>query len=510
MKKLILILFLFTVSNVYVQVKPFSHLTDPVYNTSPPKIKVIKSGNYVYIRSYYNSNKDITIRMAISNSNYITAYDYVMLINKSNINTVTGFMTGDTIHKPTDDVCPLRTDNGGYIGAGHGHLCPIMIKPNHGKTADDLGSIWSDGVHEFYLTKILDNDRLIFINKVTGGEGEWFAYYTLYNDSVYHISGATNTETLVNYTDEIFQIKPVTDNISLSYLVDGTTPIIDDSVYFCDYFSILDSHDIIDPSTVTIWANGGDLWFNNVIEYRFQNYGTCIIDHKLSIFRKMDLDYMGFIQSARLNQSVYEKIWGYMPKTLPFGKYDLRKIIEFPSTFDTNLQFVKIYQLDTTSPPDRLIEFLGDNDTTLRVGYIHGYNSYYYDGLNRDTLSWESCWQIYYSAKSYPKAICSRYLDSGEVYRIVAFRQYFDPQLNPQLINVNYYLYDSSYYLYVDGRKNLTVNLFLPTFLINKSVTILDTMGCVVNDSVVRKNGLNITFSPDTNGYGYGILKLDN
>lgn len=477
------------------------------------KIRILKSGGNLYVRSYFNETKDVVIRIAISNNNLITNIYNTFLIASSASDSASIYVAGESIHGSSDDTCPWNTQNCGYIGGNHGFNASDVIVASHDKANADIGSLWSDGTgKEWYLTEIRSSTNLIFACKPYTYAGSWQTT-TGTGSTLVHVSGATNTADVVVISQTALQMKPITLNHTVKILVDGKYDLIEDELTYGDFVDLIDQHDIVDPSTVTYsyptaWNNGSP-WIRNRITQRLQNYGAFILDYSAEILRELSLGYMGFIQSTKLNKGTYDKVFAYMPKVLINNGYDFKAIIDFTSNPSVSLNYTDAYLESTSNPPDRLIEFLGDNDGTKRVGYAHGYNIVYGHGksASRDANNTNQ-WNIHTSGKSYPHCIDNLGIISTGYYHAIAYRQYFDPQLYPNTTCVYHHKIGNMEMVYIDIHQNVTnLKIQLPSFLTGKAITLVEKNSdlTLVSDELVTSDGVIVTV---TNNYGYAVLKL--
>ncbi|MCA0388460.1 MAG: hypothetical protein LCH52_08195 [Bacteroidetes bacterium] len=478
------------------------------------KIRVLKSGTNIYVRSHFNETKDVVIQYGINGAgtNENIGIQNTYLIDKAAADTTTAYTAGTIIHSAGDDICPWYTQNTGYIGANHGFNTAKVTVASHDKTTADVGSLWTDGVRQWYLADIINSTSLHFSCKTSGSP--WTATSSITGSTLTHVSGATNTSTVTITAQELLQAEPITLNRDKKYLLDGKYDLTDGVVGYADFFDIVDLYDMVDPSTIIIsypvnWSNGS-AWVRNKITYRFGNYGSTVVNYTAEILRPLNLGYMGFIQSAKMTKGSYDKVFAYMPKVLTNNGYDLKAIIDFTSNPSVPLNYTDTYLESASNPPDRLIEFLGDNDGTKRVGYAHGYNIVYGHGksASRDANN-ANQWNIHTSSKSYPHCIDNLgNISAGTVFQVIAYRQYFDPQLYPNTTCVYHHKVGNNDMVYIDIHQNVTnLKIQLPSFLTGKAITLVEKNSdlTLVTDELVTSDGVIVTV---TNNYGYAVLKL--
>jgi len=478
------------------------------------KVRVLKVSNNIYVRSYFNETKDVVthynINIGYTNLNVGIVATY--LIDKAAADTATAYTAGVNIHSSGDDICPWSTGNTGYIGGNHGFNTANVTVASHDKVNADVGSIWTDGTNQWYLANIIDSTHLHFSCIATGSP--WATTSSVSGSTLTHVSGATNTATVTITAQALLQAAPISLNRSQKVLLDGKFDITDSVLSYADFVDIVDVYDIVDPSTIVItypvnWSNGSP-WVRNKITYRLSNFGSTVVYYTAEILRALNLGYMGFLQSDKVNKGTYDKVFAYMPKVLTNNGYDLKAIIDFTSNPSVSLNYTDTYLESTSNPPDRLIEFLGDNDGTKRVGYAHGYNIVYGHGksASRDANNTNQ-WNIHTSGKSYPHCIDNLgNISAGTVFQVIVYRQYFDPQLYPNTTCVYHHKIGNIDMVYIDIHQNVTnLKIQLPSFLTGKAITLVEKNSdlTLVTDEVVASDGVIVTV---TNNYGYAVLKL--
>jgi len=97
----------------------------------------------------------------------------------------------------------------------------------------------------------------------------------------------------------------------------------------------------------------------------------------------------------------------------------------------------------------------------------------------------------------------------GEWREILAYRQYFDPQREPDATSFYFHKQKDSDVIYLDFHKPLSKKkIALPDYMAGKKISILEKTPSVVlhTGSTVPKGGISLSVSSD---YGYVVLKLD-
>jgi hypothetical protein len=132
-------------------------------NTLLAGVKVIRSGDNVYIRTKWNATSDLvqSLKLAIATpdtQNSAVNGIAIGLIPIATLDAAVPTTPFSTTFKTTDDDMSPVNMNGTYIGGNHGAFVGKLVTATaHGKTVQDVGSEWLDGSnHKFYIIKIVD------------------------------------------------------------------------------------------------------------------------------------------------------------------------------------------------------------------------------------------------------------------------------------------------------------------------------------------------------------------
>ncbi|MBU0717619.1 MAG: hypothetical protein KJ749_05160 [Planctomycetes bacterium] len=109
---------------------------------------------------------------------------------------------------------------------------------------------------------------------------------------------------------------------------------------------------------------------------------------------------------------------------------DFSAIYVMPLEMFVNYNIVKGDCLDPEDPPDRFIRLVGDKQR--EIGAVVGYSLF--DGVTAKSLKAKDRDKIYHlwsTKKMYPYCINITNCQKGDVREILAYRQYFDPQREP-------------------------------------------------------------------------------
>jgi len=485
------------------------------------KIRVQKSGTYIYIRSYFNESYDVVLKYndnsTSASANGLFRPYVAYRIGKSANDLISTYELGTIIHSGSDDHAPFNTDNIGYVGGGHGFNQPVVTSATHNKDTSDIGSLWTDGTYNFWIAEISGDDITLLSQEYADGDS--WKMRTSVNGTLTHVSGATHTDDITVNSQSAVQQYPSVKNTTTNYLIDGSRVLEEDVIYYCDFIDVVEQYDLVDPSTLTAvypmdWGNG-ESWLTNYTTWRFGNFGSIVMYYGIHLNRSIDLGYFGAIQSVRANQGSFAQLWYYMPKVDSVSdgvKYwKLKNIESFNSFPATTLDYTNSYIEDTSNAPDRLLEFLGNNDTTLSIGYAHGYNTFYGDGKSsaRDTNVIGTTWQIYTNGKSYPRFVGGNgKIDSLTNYNIVTYRQYYAPTYaDTNATSCYYYNVRGDLFVYADYHSSFDfTSVKIPSKYSGFNVEVVEKSSSVsVHNDFVVADRINLSV---TEGYGYVVLRI--
>lgn len=125
-------------------------------------LRVVKRGEYVFVRSAFSSHRDLVVRVGKGSNRQINFLNTRLVPVSAGMDA--GAINGGTlIHGNGDDATPWNI-NGTCIGGNHGCSDTRELPcPNHGMTVADLGSEWVDEAGtKFYLVKVADYGYVVF------------------------------------------------------------------------------------------------------------------------------------------------------------------------------------------------------------------------------------------------------------------------------------------------------------------------------------------------------------
>ena len=109
----------------------------------------------------------------------------------------------------------------------------------------------------------------------------------------------------------------------------------------------------------------------------------------------------------------------------------------------------------------------------------------------------------------YPFAYTLKKIAPGKTVETVAYRQYFNPKLEPDATSLYWHREGKSWLVYMDFHKELKNKLIrLPGHLAGKKLTVVEKTPSLTFHAkdVMPADGLRVDVA---GGYGYLVLKLD-
>lgn len=499
-------------------------------------IVIIKSGNDVYLRTVYDTTRDLVQVLnvydtAIIGDNNPMNFSNTYLIPNTNLNTnyTTMIASGVSVHGMGDDACPMNY-NGSYIGANHGCSdLQVVTVASHDKTVEDVGSEWIDGdSRKWYLLRIVDTTHLWFLSENIGA-GDIWDFDTTINGNLTHSADATHTAsiTVSSYTSS--QLEPSIKNQSKRLFLDDEVEVLTDGVYYSKNVKIEEYYEIVDPSSALDYVisqvgsavqpdlNNGVPNISLDISYIFNRWGGCVLHYNFRVNKEIDVTYISGLQSAVLTKGSYAKNYVYVPNTTVINDgsndWDLTTLRDLTSAPASNLNISNTYWESADNPPYRFNQYLGTDTTDLDLAFTQYFNIDRGCGkpdLRKTYTNYAGF--IATTKKNYPLVFNSLVgnLATDSYYEIYGFRGY----TNPKAYSNN----ASSVFFYEDGNDVIVMidyhsvvefdKIVLPTEFTGKFIQVLDKHSTTdIHNTVISENGI---YASSSGTYGYLILKLTN
>lgn len=465
-------------------------------------------GNELYLRAQnWSENEDFVWKCSIVNVNWWAENHYF------NIEAAYTCPSGDapdclehlTLWKEAhDDICPVAI-NGTYVGANHGMNCmEIITAPAHGKTNEDIGSVWLDCENQTYcLVKIPNADTLCFVLFNEENMANGIMCYGKPQGMLTHQKNALHTEavTIENRADG--QLRPSYNHYVLKLFVDGkeVDPYVD-RISECECIRVQTQYDAIYiPAMLqnlmdNVGKNDNTSMFAEKIRERYMRLDVCYDFHEngstsvystYQIGKEIDVRYLGLVQSM----TVAEKPYAYVPDTT----YDVLTRQDETQKF----YFTRDAWRDVQKIPYRYYQF---KDETCRDGMALVYDRNYGWGSNETRLE-KSEHAGYYNStrKQYPAFVSGGKLKAGTQVDGFAARIPICKR-DPDLTAFCWYYIGDDIVLMLDTHKAIDKEIILPDCMAGRKMEILDSKDAF--DVALDKNKLHIRFGD----YGYLVVRL--
>ena len=468
------------------------------------------------IISPYDEGNNLEVSLHVKRTSTFDNNPCLNFINVALRNTSTGQTT--IIHSCADDITPIQMNNT-YIGANHGDSdCSLLNIPNHGKTAQDIGSVWKDknGV-KCVLVGVPDENTLWFF-----GENLYSYPKFRFNSNIFtegailtHYSGATHQG------DIILSSSGQTKQWYSSIKIKETKVIVDDTVVtesgdykfktlkICETYDIMNVASVIETiknnvGTYTSTPNPNDVIAENVarftIVYQFEGAGEWRIISNFTAYQDLELEYYGFTQQAPLDGYISM----YIPKTLPIEGIDFRTIVPY-TTGVTTKNLTSEYWENPMLPPDRWIQI--GQSFALHSGYLFDYGI----GGEKRKDCINNAFFLYDSRKIYPHGIDNKLtINSGDNYSAVVWRSYLPIKdiNNNGIIAINVFEFEGACYIYSDFNLPGIYEIKIPNEYIGKVVNVFEKSDNITLLTEIASTTILVKMEQSLPGYGYFVAKL--
>jgi hypothetical protein len=474
-------------------------------------------GNTSSILSDFDANYDLILQFNLlrngsGSGNPGFNFLYAKVKNKSNGNET-------TVHDCQDDICP--TDFGGqYIGANHGGYGRMLITSNsHGKDYSDIGSIWSDGTHQYVLVGINNENRIYLI-------GENTAVYPLFSfaqasstATFTHISGATHTASFTASAKTVAQWWPAYATPTTKVYLDGKE-VTTSGTYKFREMVISEVYDVLNPASCleivktnvgTYIENpkpgnlsGADKYSRHTITYTFHGADKCIVATSITAYQNIGDGYFGFIQQAMLENA--SKL--YIPTVKSMEGGSVQVDFRLPVTIDATINGNVIKKTDCEKPllpADRWLQY--SNTIGFYAGYLFDYGV---GGNNRAAVLGDGVIHISNATKMYPRGVGIE-MEALDNYSAVCFRNYLPiGGINTGgIIAKNLFEYKDALYIYADFKAAGMYEIDIPEKYQGRQVEVFDKRD---NVTLLTQNAastilVNVATSDPMTGYIVAKIK---
>ncbi len=208
--------------------------------------------------------------------------------------------------------------------------------------------------------------------------------------SLTHYENASNTMPIVVNSISQSQLRPSVSERSKRFFLDDNIEITSEGTYYCNSLHIYDSHFIPNVTasldSIILRVGRSDNLEVNLGEpdayvtqkYIFDQYGNCTQEHCFKALRPLKIQYIGMMQSAKLNKGLYDSIYVNMPITKPISDgsktWNLNNLEDYSEPPLINLLLNSDYWEKPGMPPYRMTQYIGSSKGNLDVMYYQQYS----------------------------------------------------------------------------------------------------------------------------------------
>ncbi len=505
------------------------------------KITVYRNGNDLLVRSSFSTEKDIVIKV------FNIANESAYLIPK-NAKITEYARKGILIHRNPDEYAATHFGPFGFLSGNHGSpFARVLHVPAHGMTVKDLGTKLTekDG-YAYRIIQITDNDHILIHPE--GSSDTRNPGFRAHKDAKLFL----NSKEIKYLESKFAQMCPLNRITEFQFLINGKTPLADKTEMQCNFIDHVFTHDVISPLAVIKWFKNNPgrklkpefvgQWkmafvttdkeraryqeymkldslatYHNI--YRYEPYGASVLYRKAVYHAKLaqvdSFDIMfgwrGEIANKK-NEEFYIlklkplKLEGYNDG--PSLDYDFSAIYKMPKSMMVNYKILKKDCLNPEDMPDRFIRIVGNKGRQL--GIALGYSLFMgCTAKTNKSAEREIAYFLWHTKKMYPYAYTLRNVKPGKTMETVAYKQYFNPKIEPDSTAFYYHKEGESYVIYLDFHKKLKNKIIkLPEHFAGRKITVIEQTPSVIlhTAKTVPEQGISLSINDK---YGYIVLKLD-
>jgi hypothetical protein len=505
------------------------------------KITVRKMGDEFAVRSEFSPTHDLVIR------NFRVANEGAYLVPKNL--PLKDYRKGKMIHLNSDEYPATGMTILGYLSGNHGsRYCRTLLIPDHGLTEADIGGkVTAKDGYVFIIMQIQDKDNILI--HPLGSGSDFDPKFRAHSTGALSYKGKPLPFQKSTFT-QMYPLNRITD---YRLLADGKTPVPEDTDVVCGFVDLVFVHDVISPNAAVRsvmenpgrkpspeWIGKWQMMMVNTPElrkkyadymklsalvtysntFRFEARGANVVYRKALFHSKIkgirDLGVMygwcGGIADKK------DQLF-YIPKMKPIrmkGKKkddpaldaDFTAGYLMPKQTSTSHLFTGKDLLDPEDVPDRFIRVTGNGKPELGIalGYslISGNTAKANKGAGRDQFYF-----FWHTKKMYPFAYSLNESLPGQTFETICYRQYFNPQLEPDATSFYWHREGNSWLVYLDFHKELKDKLIrLPKHLAGKKIAVVEKTPSLTlhTEKTVPEEGIRLDVAGK---HGYLVLKLD-
>lgn len=489
------------------------------------KIKFVKDGTNLMVRSHLSEENDILVKMFQYRGNTTFKSLYV---GDKHLSDEELASDPNLIRVISDMVGPVGVSSFWALYAQHGWCIPRMSVIPQPLDNSDIGSIWVDqDNHRFSIGMVDDTSIYLLPEVILEQNGVYSASWNnnlKYPSTLTHVSGATHTGSIVGSSSRFdLVIQQVSDR---QFILDGVD-VFDDGVYFCNQLRIQEhilgcnigevetwfpipeyKGSMIDFDRTFVFDNGMNVTCNTILYCRhpFLITGYRGVQPQFPVLKDQYHSY-SFIPKVKTTASGHRV-------DIPFNSDEGT----FPR-INVNRTEEHLYNVD--KQPERCVSYLQDDDGSFLLGMAGGCSLT--RGLSVDSIRNVNIHignnTVYYGGRAsvankfYPKLIETESfagpVDSTFVAEMSGYFSWFDPSINDCV--VYYYKDEDNYIVYIHAFESVNkAEINLPKFMEGMVVdsVIEKTTGASLLTEQVIGGKMYASFATEDNIANYIVVKM--
>lgn len=415
---------------------------------------------------------------------------------------------GVVIRSTNDDPAPYRT-MGTTIGANHGYVMTKITANGHGKTASDVGSVYSNGGAQYVLVGIVDANNVYITARTSNNATP--------TGTLSYVSGGVSTTSITGTAAAAAQMYPPNNNRQLRVFVDGVeSQSHTATIPYANNVQFVETYDVLEKNTVVEWfvATGGvglipvgDPAFSVSISYVFDYEGQCTIYSDFVARKTIALQDIMFVMGVKMNATDGEVRY-YVPKSLPLTHEGVNYSYSLIDSADTTAWATRLDFTPARCEPtgilcDRVVQL--SNNYGFALGYLPVQSA---SIANRRINATVKALQISNAAaKVYMSAIDKGAitLNAGDYFSTIAYRNIV--LRDPARTSLYAVRTNSEDYLYVDWHADVIDRVPVPPDFIGRSFEVVEKSSNVTVMSQALTSNLIVSVNA-AGSYGYLIVKV--
>lgn len=406
-----------------------------------------------------------------------------------------------------DDVAPIHA-YGSTMMANHSYNGCQYVATSHGKTNDDIGSVYTDGVRQFVLIRVIDGDSLFVADTLSNSD----LYPT--NSTLTYISGGVTTTDIIVGSKTYRQMYPCYTDYKMVITVDDKPISSNSGIYnYVKWVSFSESYGLLSRQSLIDWyINNGDDSLNPIgspalhqsMSYDFDFDGNCTISGNYTALDSVSVQDFMALQAIKGSSTSY-----YIPKTVEFSQAGQTlnfSMIEPSNVVSSNAVgnvFFTPEKLDSsTIPSDRWLQI--SNNGVFAMGFLPTGSA----GINRAANVTDFAAEIRGNTdKVYPRLVDVGNFTStiGQSWDFAAYRIVHIPQAGATASYPVRTRGDDYFYLDYHDTQEL-VKIEMPSDYIGRQFEVVESRNIATQGLLITSEMyFNVQCSGD---YGYLVLRV--